>query len=232
VPRIRRYHPIAHDFNRDPEVRELRRQFGDWMALVWVEMLSLSDRNEGIIKGDLASIAESLAHVSLSTRPQHAVNKVLTAIPYMADKGWLEVHKDRVLVCNYAEYHQRREQASSPPSLLPSLLPKEKKDRPLRGLVPRPELTPTELMESWNEICASEGLPRIEQQTNGRKAKAKARIKTFPTSEFWGKVLNGIIESDYLMGRRRKEGDTWKPDFDWLVKNDENAAKVMEGKYD
>ena len=93
-------------------------------------------------------------------------------------------------------------------------------------------MTPTELMESWNEICASEGLPKIEQHTNGRKARARARLKTFPKSEFWGKVLNGIIESDYLMGRKRKEGDTWKPDFDWLMKNDENPAKVMEGKYD
>ena len=93
-------------------------------------------------------------------------------------------------------------------------------------------MTPTELMESWNEICASEGLPRIEEQTNGRKSKARARLKRYPKSEFWGRVLNGIIESDYLMGRRRKEGDTWKPDFDWLMKNDENPAKVVEGKYD
>ena len=93
-------------------------------------------------------------------------------------------------------------------------------------------MTPTELMESWNEICATEGLPKIEQQTNGRKSKARARLKTFPKSEFWGQVLNGIIQSDYLMGRKRKEGDTWKPDFDWLVKNDENPAKVMEGKYE
>jgi len=123
----------------------------------------------------------------------------------MVYKGWIKEAEGHYVVCNYAEYHPRREQASS---LLPSLLPSLQKDRPLRGLVP--ELTPVELMESWNEICASEGLPRIEQQTNGRKAKAKARLKRYPQSEFWGLVLNKIIESDYLMGRRRKEGDSRK----------------------
>jgi len=122
VPRIKRFHPIAHDFNRDPEVRELRRQFGDWMALVWMEMCSISDRNEGIIKGDITSIAESLAHVSLSVKPHWAASKVLAAVQLMASWGWIEVQLDRVLVCNYAEYHPRREQASS---LLPSLLPSE-----------------------------------------------------------------------------------------------------------
>ncbi len=229
MPRIKRFHPIAHDFNRDPEVRELRRQFGDWMALVWQEMLSISDRNEGIIKGDLASIAETLAQVSISNRPTWAASKVLLGVQLMATWGWVEVQQDRVLVCNYAEYHPRREQASS---LLPSLLPSKQKDRPLRGLVPRPELTPTELMDSWNDICGTEGLPRIEEYTNGRQSKARARLKRYPKLEFWNTVLNGIIRSDYLMGRKRKEGDTWKPDFDWLVRNDENPAKVKEGKYD
>jgi len=228
VPRIKRFHPIAHDFNRDPEVRELRGRFGDWMALAWVEMLSISDRNEGVIRGGRKTICETISRVSTAKYLGIAAETVNKALAFMEEKGWILIGKDEIRVTNYADYHPRREQASS---LLPSLLPSLQKDRPPKGgLVP--ELTPTELMESWNEICGSEGLPRIEQQTNGRKAKAKARLKTFPKSEFWGRVLNGIIESDYLMGRRRKEGDTWKPDFDWLVRNDENPAKVMEGKYD
>jgi len=229
VPRIKRFHPISHDFVRDREVQELRREFADWMGYVWLEMLSESDRNEGRVKGDKESIARSLAWVSLSERPSRHVRTIVMALSWMVYKGWIKEAEGHYVVCNYAEYHKRREQASSPPSLLPSL---PLKDRPLRGLVPRPELTPLELIESWNEICGTEGLSKVEQVTNGRQAKARARIKRYPKSEFWGQVLNGIIQSDYLMGRKRKEGDTWKPDFDWLVRNDENPAKVMEGKYD
>jgi len=229
VPRRKPYHPVSHDFVRDREVQELRRRFGHWLSDVWLEMLSEADRNQGIVKGDRESIAASLTWISLASKPGYYKDTIVSALVYMEDRGWIEPVQGGFRTRNYATFHPRREQASSPPSFLPSLPPK---DRPLRGLVPRPELTPTELMESWNEICGTEGLPKIEQQTNGRKIKAKARIKTFPKSEFWGKVLNGIIESDYLMGRKRKEGDTWKPDFDWLVKNDETPAKIMEGKYD
>ncbi len=229
MPRIRRFHPISHDFVRDREVQELRREFADWMGYAWLEMLAESDRNEGRVKGDHDSIARSLAWVSLSDRPATQVHKIVKALSWMAHKGWIRPGTGCVHVTNYAEYHPRREQASPP---LPSLLPNKQKDRPLRGLVPRSELTPLELIESWNEICGTEGLSRVEQVTNGRQAKARARIKRYPKSEFWGQVLNGIIQSDYLMGRKRKEGDNWRPDFDWLVRNDENPAKIMEGKYD
>ena len=239
MPRIRRFHPISHEFNRDPEVRELRRLFGDWMALVWQEMLAIGDKNLGRIKGDTGSIARSLAHVSLSNRPEYATRTILTAFPYMADKGWIDVRTDAVFICNYGDYHKTKEHKEShagtkeAPSFLPSLpsfLPKDKK-APKGALSSRAEMTPVELMESWNEICGSEGLPRLEEFTNGRQTTARRRLKRYPKVEFWGRVFNGIVDSDYLMGRKRKEGDTWKPDFDWLMKNDENPAKVVEGKY-
>lgn len=95
----------------------------------------------------------------------------------------------------------------------------------------RPEMTPQEFVESWNEICASEGLPAVQDLTNGRRAKIRSRLKKYPVLQFWEKVFHGIIHSPYLMGKKRKEGDTWKPDIDWLIRNDENPLKVVEGKY-
>jgi len=232
VPRIRRWHPVSHDLVRDREFLALL-DIHPRLGYMWIEMLSEADRNEGRVAGTREEIERGYGWVINPLRAHKGWVWTRLGLSYMVARGWLEERQGHFYVCNYPEYHPRREQASSPPVLpslpsLPSLLPKARP--PKGGLVP--ELTPTELMESWNEICASEGLPRIEQQTNGRKAKAKARLKTFPKSEFWGRVLNGIIESDYLMGRKRKEGDTWKPDFDWLVKKDENPAKVVEGKYD
>ena len=114
MPRIRSWHRVAHDFNRDPEVRELRRRYGDWMALVWEEMLAIADRKGGRLKGDRASIAESLAHVSLSAKGRWAAHKILTAIPYMADKGWIEVYSDHIIVVKYAEFRGSSEHIEIP----------------------------------------------------------------------------------------------------------------------
>jgi len=133
VPRIRRWHPISHEFNRDPEVRELRKKFGDWMGFVWQEMLAIADKNDGFIKGDVGSIVESLSHVSLSPRRLNAAHTILCAMPYMVDKGWIEVQKSHIFVCKYREYHITREKKESregikdtPPFLPtnPSLHPK------------------------------------------------------------------------------------------------------------
>ena len=99
-------------------------------------------------------------------------------------------------------------------------------------MAPRSEMTPKELMESWNEICGSEGLPMVKYFTPGREAKARRRLKTFPDVEFWGQVFNGIIQSEFLMGRNQREGNNWKATFDWIISNDENPAKVAEGRYD
>lgn len=113
MPRIRRWHPVSHDFNRDPEVQDLRHAYGQWMGYVWLEMLSIADKNEGRIKGDRASIAASLAWVSLSGRPSYSRDKILTAIDYMIQKGWIEEGTGCLLVRNYSEYHRTREHKKS-----------------------------------------------------------------------------------------------------------------------
>ncbi|KKK90685.1 hypothetical protein LCGC14_2720540, partial [marine sediment metagenome] len=192
MPRIRRFHPISHEFNRDPEVRELRRRFGDWMALAWQEMLSIGDKNDGRIKGERAEIAETLAHVSLTLYPKKAARRVDEALDFMAGRGWVEIQKGAILVRKHRDYHKTREhkeshagtkEASSFLPSLPSFLPKDKKGTK-GALSSRAEMTPVELMESWNEICGSEGLPRLEEFTNGRQTTARRRLKRYPKVEF------------------------------------------------
>ena len=127
MPRIRRWHPVSHDFVRDREVQELRRKFGHWMSDVWLEMLSEADRNHGLVKGDRRSIAESLTWVSLSIKPSYYIQTVLKAIEYMVDKEWIIEAEGGFLTRNYAEYHATRgkkesqEGVKEAPSLLPSL---------------------------------------------------------------------------------------------------------------
>ena len=127
MPRIRRWHPVSHDFVRDREAQELRLRFGHWMTDVWLEMLSEADKNKGVIKGDAASIAKGLAWVSLSDRPSFSRGKIFNAIEYMLNKGWIEEGTNCFLVCNYLDYHITREKKDPPegihkPPLLPSCL--------------------------------------------------------------------------------------------------------------
>ena len=99
---------------------------------------------------------------------------------------------------------------------------------------PRPEMTPAVFMQSWNEICGSEGLPvvDVEDMTNGRRKKISARLRRQPTVEFWERVFNGVIRSDFLMGRKpSKDHPNWMATIDWLIANDENPLKVVEGAY-
>ena len=114
MPRIRRWHPVSHDFVRDREAQELRLRFGHWMTDVWLEMLSEADKNKRVIEGDAASIAKGLAWVSLSDRPSFSRGKIFNAIEYMLTKGWLEEGNNGFLVRNYPEYHKTREQKESP----------------------------------------------------------------------------------------------------------------------
>ena len=105
MPRIRRWHPVSHDLNRDTEVRELRKRFGDWMALVWLEMLSIADRNEGVIPGAPEDLAELFRTITISKRYSWAQDQVFSSFTYMADCGWIKCEKDRIVVLKSPKYH-------------------------------------------------------------------------------------------------------------------------------
>ena len=206
------------------------------MGYVWLEMLSEADRNQGLVKGDRRSIAESYAWLSLSIKPSYYIQAVLRALPYMLDKGWITETEGGFLVRNYGEYHPRREQKEShkgtkqSPSLLPSLtsLPNKQDKGPKGPSSSPPEMTPKEFIESWNEICAPEGLPAVKDLSNGRRKKIQTRLRSFPTVEFWGKVFNGIVDSKFLRGQNK---DGWKATIDFVIANDENPLKIVEGAY-
>lgn len=101
----RPWHMLSKEFNHDPEVKELRLKFHDWMGFVWQEMLSMADGDDGLIKGSDEMLALNLAHISLSKRPSTAQKCILKAIPWMEKKGWIKRQSDGLLVAKYAEYH-------------------------------------------------------------------------------------------------------------------------------
>lgn len=127
MPRIRRWHPVSHDFNRDPEVQELRRRFGDWAAFMWLELLSVADKNMGMVKGEPETIARSMAFVCV-TPAREVLEECTTSarrlskwsairarkvLDWMVERSWLVRENCGFSVSKYSEYHRQREQKSS-----------------------------------------------------------------------------------------------------------------------
>ena len=128
MPKIRRWFPVSHDINADPQVWALTSKCGDRSLRVWLELLSISDRNDGYLPPMSHTLARALAG-----RCQVSAKTVTKVWDYAT--AWLWIVSDPTpRVAKYRDYHKTREtkqippgeQTGSPPSepSLPSL-PKE-----------------------------------------------------------------------------------------------------------
>jgi predicted phage replisome organizer len=81
------------------------------------------------------------------------------------------------------------------------------------------------IVESYNRILG-DILPRVVKITKPRKAKLKSRIKDIKTIEEWEMLFSKVKDSSFLCG-----SSGWKATFDWLLTNEQNYVKVMEGQY-
>jgi hypothetical protein len=77
----------------------------------------------------------------------------------------------------------------------------------------------------WNLSVKSYGVTQVETISDGRLKKFKTRIRE-PAFDFL-KILSEIKISDYLQGKK----NGWKVDWDWIMANDTDYLKIIEGKY-
>lgn len=63
MARYKRYFPVSHDINRDPEVIEMMETFGGLFLMIWLEILAKTDRTEGELMGIPGSSASTLARL-------------------------------------------------------------------------------------------------------------------------------------------------------------------------
>lgn len=85
-------------------------------------------------------------------------------------------------------------------------------------------ICPKSLFNSWNEAVIATPLPAARSFSSARERKCLARLKNRALEE-WKEIFHKMTESTFMCSGK------WA-DFDWIIKNDENAAKVIEGKYD
>jgi len=80
----------------------------------------------------------------------------------------------------------------------------------------------------WNDYAEKYNLPKVKELTAKRKKKLKARLRENPNFlKDFEEALKQVEYSSFLKGDK----SNWKIDFDWIVANDTNYVKVIEGSY-
>lgn len=82
------------------------------------------------------------------------------------------------------------------------------------------------LFALWNAHCGS--LPHALALTPDRIAKCRARLKSSEFSERFERAVHQAARTPFLLGQNDR---SWQATFDWMIKNDSNVLKVLEGKY-
>ncbi|MBF0556841.1 MAG: hypothetical protein HQK96_20190 [Nitrospirae bacterium] len=88
--------------------------------------------------------------------------------------------------------------------------------------------TPTDLLLLWNEYAAKGSLCLANKMTAPRMRNCRVRLRERRLDE-WEEVFKKIIANPFLTGNNK---DGWRASFDWIIKNDNNSQKVLDGFYD
>lgn len=91
---------------------------------------------------------------------------------------------------------------------------------------PVPKVRPEEFANAWNQLRGS--LPRVRDFPDGRRRKVQARIRQGITLESFSEAVRLCSTLPFLLGTNR---NGWVASFDWLIENDRNISKVLEGNY-
>ena len=82
--------------------------------------------------------------------------------------------------------------------------------------------------KAWNERMPW----KLKEISGSRLTHLKERLKEKQFVGEFHTILTRILESDFLSGRTpSKDHKNFRADFDWLIKNDNNYIKILEGKY-
>lgn len=84
------------------------------------------------------------------------------------------------------------------------------------------------IVKAWNSTAEQSGLPKIKKLTSSRSKHLAARLEELPTFSEWLDLFKKVSESYFCCGENDRG---WQVDFDWLIKNDTNLIKIIEGKF-
>lgn len=150
---------------------------------------------------------------------------------------WVEVRGTKLLLTNFIEFqygtlNPDNRVHQSVLSRLEKLAPSKDLTSPLHGAKDKEKEKDKdkikeeeeEFFNFWNS--QNWDLPKVSKLNADRKTKIRARLKEAPLS-VWKEAMVAIYGSDFLLGKKT----SWRADFDWLIANETNRLKIIEGKY-
>ena len=149
-------------------------------------------------------------------------------------------HKKRVLSASITDAEAPKIDAPSPspsPKILKTLLSEsgDSDSSPSafeakEGSRNRKGPTPGEIrsfFDMWNAEALH--LPEARELNESRKRKIRIRLRERSLEE-WGNTFKRMNDSPFLRGE--SGNGTFRADLDWIIANEGNAVKVLEGRYD
>ena len=85
---------------------------------------------------------------------------------------------------------------------------------------------PESLVDYWK---SKSNLPQVRSITSGRRKKLVARFGEPDFSDHWREIIDKVSQSAFCTGDNDRG---WRVGIDWLLANETNYVKVLEGKYD
>lgn len=180
-----------------------------------------------IEKDNIQEIVMAAIDRDIFDKPMHKKYKILTSRAIQkryfiaaSRKKIVNVYKNYLLVCvnEYKNIHFLGVNVVHQS-------PKEKEDVKEEEDV-KVKVVLSVLQILWNENCTN--LSKVLGNSEQRKVKERARLSERSPKE-WGTIFRIINNSRFCCGHSDQK---WKATFDWIMKNENNAVKVLEGQYD
>lgn len=215
----------------------------DKTRIMWITMLASSD-SQGFVTGSIPGMA-AVARMSLEDA-EKSIKALCKPDPYSRSKEYdgrrLLECEDGWLIANYVKYRQprdpekRREQNREAKRRQRDREKKNQCQQDVSQTQPmsaqaeaeadKERVSPDVFIAYWN---SKKNLPKIKAFTEQRKKKLRIRLKEKLFAESWRQAIDRISASKFCIGQNDRG---WRADIDFLLDNDTNYAKVLEGKYD
>ena len=157
-------------------------------------------------------LVKNLYGIDVEIEYRYSMDRVSIEYPYSMDT---ETQKEKEKEYKYKkEYKKEKKKIEKE---------KEKSDDFLSSVEDPPFKS---IVAMFNRTCKS--YPPIKQLTDKRKKHIRARYAKHPLDEILT-VFRKMEASSFLKGDNNRG---WQASFDWVIKNEDNFIKVLEGRYD
>src|SRR5574343_154579 len=167
----------------------------------------------------------------------------------MIKKCLIELQENELIIvygeenCQYLYFpgfqsNQNINELRESPSLIPEPIPEQLQSKSSETLskvklskvkISKAELAGESLdqiLKSWNNFADKNNLSKIIKLTDKRLKKLRDRLED--NNFLINEILLKISESSFLLGNNDRK---WKVDFDFVIENETNFVKILEGKY-